>query len=70
MIDNVPARYRSPEIAKFRSVVERSIGAMKKFRLLLNVAFISRLKHRFLMKLIVIIAALVNYELDFRKTPY
>jgi hypothetical protein len=70
MIDIDPARFRSPEIAKFRSVVERSIGAMKKFRLLLNVAFISRLKHRFLMKLIVIIAALVNYELDFRKTPY
>jgi hypothetical protein len=41
MIDNDPARFRSPEIAKFRSVVERSIGAMKKFRLLLNVAFLA-----------------------------
>jgi hypothetical protein len=69
-INDDEMRFKSPEIAKFRSVVERTIGAMKKFRLLLNIAFISRLKHRHLMKLIIVIAALINFELDHRKTPY
>ena len=49
-IDNDERRFKSPEIAKFRSVVERVIGAIKSFKILLNVPFMSQAKHELIQR--------------------
>lgn len=70
LINNDNRRKKSPELAKYRAVVERVIGAMKKFKILLNVEFISQIKDDMLHKLLYLIAAIVNYNLDRRGTSY
>ena len=70
LINDDPRRHKTPELAKYRAVVERVIGAMKKFKILLNVEFISQIKDDMLHKLLYLIAALINYNLDCRGTSY
>lgn len=70
LINNDDRRRKCPELAKYRAVVERVIGAMKKFKILLNVEFISQIKDDMLHKLLYLIAAIVNYNLDRRGTSY
>lgn len=70
LINNDNRRHKSPELAKYRAVVERVIGAMKKFKILLNVEYISQIKDDILHKLLYLVAAIVNYNLDQRKTSY
>jgi len=55
-------RHKSPKIAKWRSVVERSIGAIKKWKILENFDFLSRVEGDKLLKLLHVICALVNWE--------
>jgi len=70
LIDGDSRRHKSPEIAQFRSVVERVIGAMKEFKVLMNVALLSQTPVVEIYKFVVIISAIVNYNLAERKTPY
>lgn len=63
-------RHKSPEIAQYRSVVERVIGAMKDFKILTNIALMSQTPVIEIYKYITIIAAIVNYNLSERKTSY
>ena len=51
-----------PGIAKFRSVVERTIGAMKNWEILSNEALLSQIDGNLLDLLILLIAALTNYK--------
>jgi hypothetical protein len=55
-------RHRSPEIARWRSVVERSIGAIKRWQILANVDYLSKIDGALLHKLLTVICALVNWE--------
>jgi hypothetical protein len=59
---DVEGRTRSPEIAKWRSVVERAIGAIKRWQILSNLDFISKVDGALLQKLLTVICALVNWE--------
>lgn len=59
---NIGVRHRSPEIAKWRAVVERSIGAIKKWKILECEHYLSRVKGTNLQKLLTVICALVNWE--------
>jgi hypothetical protein len=70
LINNDRRRHKSPELAKYRAVVERVIGAMKKFKILLNVEYVSQIKDDILHKLLYLIAAIVNYNLDCGGTSY
>lgn len=70
LIDGDCRRHKSPEIAQYRSVVERVIGAMKEFKVLMNVALLSQTPVVEIYKFVVVISALVNYNLAERKTPY
>jgi hypothetical protein len=69
-IKNDARRHKSPEIARFRSVVERVIRSMKNFKLLMNVDLISKMKVKFLQKILFVVAAISNYNLKQRKSPY
>ena len=55
-------RHRSPEIAKWRSVVERAIGAIKKWQILANLDYMSKVDGKVLKHLLTVICALVNWE--------
>lgn len=55
-----------PEIAPYRAVVERSFGAMKKWLALLNVPLMSKMGADEVEGLIVVVAALCNYQLEIR----
>jgi hypothetical protein len=63
-------RHRSPLIAKARSVVERVIGAMKLWLLLCNVPYISKQQLSVVFQLLVVVAALCNYNLEQRGTVW
>ena len=63
-------RHRCPKIAKSRSVVERVIGAMKDYRLLTSVSFISKESGKHVYMLVVVVAALCNYNLEKRGTGW
>jgi hypothetical protein len=65
-INGDAARHRTPEIARSRAVVERVINAIKDFLILTNIAFISKQKVHFVFKMVVIIAAICNYNLSKR----
>jgi hypothetical protein len=68
---DVDERHRSPEIAKWRSVVERTIGAIKRWQILSNVDFMSKVDGELLQKLLTVICALVNWErINGRKKPW
>ena len=71
-VDIVEALNKQQSIVnvQVRAVVERSIGAMKDFKLLLNVEFISQIEVTELHKILTVVAALVNFNLDVRKTSY
>lgn len=56
------------KIARPRAVVERSIGAMKKWLILENEALISRVMVDEMRSLLVLIAALTNYQLITNRT--
>jgi hypothetical protein len=68
--DDGDFRNMTPEIARPRGVVERVIGAMKDFRILGNVAFLSQQDYRTIFMTLVVIAGLCNYNLDQRGTSY
>jgi hypothetical protein len=55
-------RHRTPDIACWRGVVERSIGAIKKWKILENEHYMTRISGVLLEKLLTIICALVNRE--------
>lgn len=55
-------RHKSPEIARWRSVVERAIGAIKRWQILSNVDYMSKVDGALLQKLLTVICALVNWE--------
>jgi hypothetical protein len=55
-------------IARFRAVVERTIGHMKKWLVLMNEVLITRISYKKMQQLIVLIAALTNYQLKHNKT--
>ena len=57
-----------PGIARFRSTVERTIGAMKKWKILSNEALISQIDCDEMNQLIVFIAGLTNHQLKHNKT--
>lgn len=63
-------RHRSPEIAKWRSVVERAIGAIKKWQILSNLDFMSKVDGELLQKLLTVICALVNWERSQNQKPW
>lgn len=69
-INEEPWRHRHPKIAIPRSVVERVIGAIKSYKLLTNISFLSKQKPYDVFKLVVIAAALCNYNLRLRGTPW
>lgn len=52
----------SPTIAKYRSVVERSIGQIKSWRILSSKPYMSRIPWAFMRKLLLIICALCNFN--------
>mmetsp|Transcript_36787 Transcript_36787/g.57800 ORF Transcript_36787/g.57800 Transcript_36787/m.57800 type:complete len:86 (+) Transcript_36787:928-1185(+) len=68
--DDEGKRNMMPEIARPRGVVERVIGAMKRFALLLNVPYLSQQEYRTLFILVVVVAGITNYNLDQRDGPY
>jgi hypothetical protein len=53
---------RDPNIAPHRAVVERTIGAIKKWRVLKNIHLISRLDFIELDLLLITLCALTNYQ--------
>jgi hypothetical protein len=63
-------RHRTPEIAKWRAVVERSIGSIKRWKILDNVAFLSRVKGPNLRKLLCVVCALVNHERELNQLSW
>jgi len=69
-INDNKQHHRHPKIARPRSVVERVIGAMKSYQILTNITFISKQKTYTVFKLIVIVAALCNYNLRLRGTSW
>jgi hypothetical protein len=69
-INDDPRRKRCPLIAKSRSVVERVIGAMKEYKILENVPYISRQQINHVYMLVVVIAGLCNYNLKVRGTVW
>ena len=68
--DDEKKRSMMPEIARPRGVVERVIGAMKRFMMLLNVPFLSQQDYRTLFMLVVVVAGITNDNLDQRDGPY
>lgn len=58
---NDPALRLTPEIAKHRAVVERSIGKMKDFQVLLRKHYLGYSKAR-VEKIVYIVASLVNQQ--------
>jgi hypothetical protein len=68
--DDEKMRNLTPDIARPRGVVERVIGAMKDFHLLLNVPFLSRQNYRKVVILIFVVAAITNYNLAYRGTSW
>jgi hypothetical protein len=56
------------KIARFRAVVERTIGAIKKWLILTNVAFVTRCDYQSFQELLTLIVALTNYQLDHNNT--
>ena len=54
---------KDPGIARFRSVVERTFVAMKRWKILENESLLTRLEYGELQRLILLIAALTNYQL-------
>jgi hypothetical protein len=63
-------RHKTPNIAKWRGVVERSIGAIKKWKILENEAYLSRVDGIQLSKLLTVICALVNWERESNKLSW
>jgi len=57
-----------PRIAPFRAVVERTIGAMKRWQILTNEPLLSRLNKFEMNQLVQLIAALTNFQLKYNKT--
>jgi hypothetical protein len=55
-------------IARFRAVVERTIGAIKKWLVLMNVALITKISYTLMQKLVVLCCALTNHQLRNNKT--
>jgi hypothetical protein len=55
-------------IARFRAVVERTIGAIKKWLVLMNESLITRISYDMMQKLVVLACALTNWQLDNNKT--
>ena len=56
--------FRDAGIARFRAVVERAIGAVKKWRLLENEAFLTKVRVKELEEILLVICALTNYQLN------
>lgn len=63
-------RHRSPKIARSRAVVERAIGAMKDYLILSNIPFLSVQPIDTIFRIVVIVAALCNYNLGVRGTSW
>ena len=61
---------KDPKIARYRAVIERSIGAMKKWQILANEALISRVTLEELHDLLLLIAALTNVQLKTHNTSW
>jgi hypothetical protein len=57
-----PRRHLDPTVAKWRSVVERVIHQIKKWKLLDNIAFVSQCDIAYLGTIVKCIAALVNWR--------
>jgi len=70
LIGNSTNRHRSPEIARWRCVVERSIGAIKKWKILENIPYLSHVETSQLQKLLTVICALVNWERTYNNTSW
>jgi len=64
------ACHRTPEIAQSRAVVERVIKAIKAFLILMNISFLSQQEVHFVYKMIVVVAAICNYNLNKRGTSW
>ena len=65
-----PKRYRTPEIALDRAVVERVIQAIKSWKWLANVPWLSKQNQRDVYVLVVVIAAICNWTLRRRKSSW
>jgi hypothetical protein len=61
---------KDPDTAPYRGVVERAIGAIKRWQILENIALISRLTFAELELLLLTISALTNYQLKIRNKPW
>ena len=57
--------FRDSGIAKFRAVVERTICAVKKWRILRNESFLTKIDGNELNELHLVICALTNYQLQY-----
>ena len=56
--------FRDAGIARFRAVVERTICAVKKWRILRNESFMTKIAVQELYELLLVICALTNYQLQ------
>ena len=57
--------FRDSGIARFRAVVERTICAVKKWRILRNESFLTKIDGNELNELLLVICALTNYQLQY-----
>lgn len=69
-ISDDPMRHKDPQIARARSVVERVIGAIKDWKILGNIPFVSQQKFHTLFQMIVLFCAICNYTLKEHGTAW